>query len=420
MYVDRFLQGRIAEAMSLSPVVVLHGPRSVGKTALVRRLREQGHLAAVVSLTDASTRHVAQQDLQGWLRELPQPFAIDEAQLLPELPLALKNYLDDAGDELQVLLTGSAQIGRTGFGGSDPLAGRTRTFTLPPLTEAELHGAGEEWSVTDQLRDGKPVVGHRADEAFWWHDAVLYGGLPRTRLRRSGPGNLHEQVGEAIDAILTDHVLPDERFDAGNARRVLDYVLRHPAAELKVTMIGREVGLDPRTVDRYLDVLVRRFLFVELRNLRPPAKKTPRTSAKGFPGDLAFAALAHDVAEVGQQSDAVRGGLFEAFVMHQLRAHSSWAETKVGLWHWRHIQHGRSNEVDLVLEDRSGGLVGIEVKSTSSVRTDAFKGLRAMKEYYGSRFRRGFVITSNAAATPLGEDLWTIPADALRTRAAWT
>src|SRR5690625_4231335 len=167
--------------MSRSPVVVLHGPRSVGKTALVRRLRDQGHLAAVVSLTDASTLHVAQQDLQGWLRELPQPFAIDEAQLLPELPLALKNYLDDTGDELQVLLTGSAQIGRTGFGGSDPLAGRARTFTLPPLTEAELHGAEDEWSVPDQLFGGKPGGGHRADEACWWHDAARYGGLARAR-----------------------------------------------------------------------------------------------------------------------------------------------------------------------------------------------------------------------------------------------
>ncbi|NLS09993.1 AAA family ATPase [Nesterenkonia sp. MY13] len=262
-------------------MTVLHGARSVGKTSLVRRLKEQGVLATAVSLTDPDVLHLAKQDTSGWLRALPQPFAIDEAQLLPDLPLALKNYLNETGDDVQAILTGSAQIGRSSLGGSDPLAGRTTTLTLQPLTEPEVHSSAQTaWSVADMMFQSPPQIGHRANDAFWWHKAVLYGGLPRTRLRKPSRATLRDQLSATIEAILSDHVLPDERFDADNARRILDYILRHPAGELKVQVIGREVGLDPRTVDRYIDVLERRFLVTELHNLRPPAKKTPRTMAK--------------------------------------------------------------------------------------------------------------------------------------------
>ncbi|WP_120004095.1 DUF4143 domain-containing protein [Nesterenkonia muleiensis] len=420
MYIERSLQHRIVESMGAMPVVVLHGARSVGKTSLIQRLKEQGVLAAAVSLADTDVLHLARQDVLGWLRALPQPFAVDEAQLLPELPLALKNYLDETGDGVQALLTGSAQIGRSGLGGSDPLAGRTMTFTLPPLTEAELLSSNPKgWSVVDQMFRSQPRLGHRAEEAFWWHDAVLYGGLPRTRTMKLSRALLRDQLAAAMDAILTDHVLPDERFDVGNARRVLDYVLRHPAGELKVQVIGREVGLDPRTVDRYLDVLERRFLITELQNLRPPAKKTPRTTAKAYPGDIAFSARAHNVSDVGQQPDRVRGGLFEAFVAQQLTSHCMWAETRSTLWHWRQVKSGRAIEVDLVLEDTGGNLLGIEVKSGSSVRADAAKGLRALRDQYGDRVVGGYVITSNAQTMPMGNGWWAIPADALRDHTAW-
>ncbi|NLS09992.1 hypothetical protein HGQ17_08270 [Nesterenkonia sp. MY13] len=77
-------------------------------------------------------------------------------------------------------------------------------------------------------------------------------------------------------------------------------------------------------------------------------------------------------------------------------------------------------EVDLVLEDDAGHLIGIEVNSGSSVRKDTLKGLSAFKEVYGNRMVGGYVVTGNAPVTPLGEGWWAIPADALRNRLAWS
>lgn len=81
---------------------------------------------------------------------------IDEAQLLSELPLALKNYLDDAGYELQVLLTGSAQIGRTGFG-----EGSSASAMLRLLHSAKSYGRSPPMLSAPGPSGHKPDPGRR-------------------------------------------------------------------------------------------------------------------------------------------------------------------------------------------------------------------------------------------------------------------
>lgn len=420
MYVSRFIEPAITQALQDFPVVIVHGSRYVGKTSLVRRLRERGVLAASYSLTDEDVLSAAQQDLKGWLRSLKQPFAIDEAQLLPELPLALKGLMDERGDQISCLLTGSAAIGRTGLGGSDPLAFRAHTVQLAPLTEAELHtGSAQPWSVIDQLFDGDPAHQHQADDPQWWEPGIRHGGLPNIRLKAAGSGRGTVGVLESARSVLTEHVLPGQRYDVGNAERVLDYVLRHSSEELKAGVIAREVGLDSRTVDRYLDVLEQRFLVHEVHNLKAPAKKTPRTTAKGYAADAALAAAAVNLHDFAGASAALRGQLFETFVVQQLQAHLGWSSLGVKLYHWRETRNGKTKEVDVVLEDARGRIVGIEVKSGSRLKSEFTNGLEALRAQYPDRFHRGYVLTGNAAAVPFGQDIWAVPAAALQETRAW-
>ena len=65
-----------------TPVLIIEGARSVGKTHLLAQMQQQGALATRVSLTDAATLRAAQENPLPWLRRLPQPFAIDEADRL--------------------------------------------------------------------------------------------------------------------------------------------------------------------------------------------------------------------------------------------------------------------------------------------------------------------------------------------------
>lgn len=410
----------IALAQSI-PVLIIEGARSVGKTHLLAQMQQQGALATRVSLTDAAALRAAQENPLPWLRRLPQPFAIDEAQLAKELPLALKALLDERDDQVSAVLTGSAEIGRTGLGGSDPLARRARRVSLEPLAESEINGE-TDWNLVDALFDTDPRVGAESTSPAW-EDHVIRGGLPLYRLRDPGRAahSLQRDIRDDLDGILSDDVLPGERYDLRLARRVLDYGLRNPASEVKAKTIANALELDARTVNRYLDIAERRFLLHEIPNLRPSAKQSARATAKFYPADPALsAALLGSGPSLGDLDDRVRGGLLEAHVAQQIRAHLGWATTATELRHWRSHSNGRTDEVDLVLQDEKGRLVGLEVKS-GTPRSSDLKGLRRLQDAYPEQFQRGFIISPTGAPMPADAkgDFWRIPLTALMTQELW-
>ena len=87
-----------------------------------------------------------------------------------------------------------------------------------------------------------------------------------------------------------------------------------------------------------------------------------------------------------------------------------WSERRCRLFHFR-TETGA--EVDLVLEDRAGRLVGIDVKSTASLHQRDFRGLQALAALAGDRFVRGVVLFTGATAVPFGPKLHALPVSEL-------
>lgn len=418
--VDRSITGVVLESLRQRPVTIIEGARAVGKTSLVARLLEGGHLERVVSMTDDALRGAAERAPLDFVRALPMPFAIDEAQLVPDLPRALKSLMDERGErEVRCILTGSAAVGRTGLGGSDPLARRATRIAIEPLTEAEIDATPGErvWSVVDALRLAEPRLGRGvAPGSLPVVDRVRRGGLPDYRLRRRPPSPL--QVSEDIDDILSEDVLSLGARDRRIAREVIDHVLRNPSGELKAASIGSRLGLDARTVNAYLDIATERFLVHELENLEPPKKGSPRITSKAYPADIALSSATLLKGSAGWADPKVRGALFEAHVVQQVRSHAAWALDAVEVRHARWTQ-SRTMEVDLVL-DAPSGAVGIEVKATHTVKSEHLTGLRKLRERLGARFVRGFVITEGGVVTKVEDGLWAIPVAALYDASFWT
>lgn len=102
--------------------------------------------------------------------------------------------------------------------------------------------------------------------------------------------------------------------------------------------------------------------------------------------------------------------LLENFVAMELRKQSTWSERRVSVFHFR--AH-KGDEVDLVLEDAGGDVVGIEVKAGASVNSSDFKDLRFIKDFLGARFRRGIVFYTGEESVPFGEKLVALPVSAL-------
>ncbi|MGH3770461.1 MAG: DUF4143 domain-containing protein [Pseudonocardiaceae bacterium] len=110
--------------------------------------------------------------------------------------------------------------------------------------------------------------------------------------------------------------------------------------------------------------------------------------------------------------DDSRGSLLENFVLGELARQLTWSSTSARLYHYRDRDQ---YEVDGVLEDNTGQIVGIEVKAAETVRADDFRGLRLLQCRVGSRFRAGLVLYCGTQQLSFGEALSCLPISALWT-----
>ncbi|MGV2114372.1 DUF4143 domain-containing protein [Agrobacterium salinitolerans] len=106
------------------------------------------------------------------------------------------------------------------------------------------------------------------------------------------------------------------------------------------------------------------------------------------------------------------GALLESFVVSELMKLASWSERRVSFSHYRTKDQ---DEVDVVIEDRRGRIIGIEVKASATVRAQDFRGLRQLQEAVGDRFVRGLVLHDHDRVTPFGEKLQAAPTSVLWT-----
>ena len=104
------------------------------------------------------------------------------------------------------------------------------------------------------------------------------------------------------------------------------------------------------------------------------------------------------------------GQVLENFVVSEILKQCSWQEKKIDAFHFR-TQSGI--KVDLVLQNREGQLVGIEVKSSSTLSQKDFKGLLSFKEIAKDKFCSGILLYTGESIVPFGENLWAVPIQAL-------
>ncbi|MDR2896137.1 MAG: AAA family ATPase, partial [Propionibacteriaceae bacterium] len=211
MYVTRAIESVLSP--SHRPVLVLEGPRTSGKTAVARYLVETGVWDRLESLARPSTLQLARQDPVGWLESMPDHVIIDEAQLLPDLSLLVKELVDRQTNR-RLLLTGSAHLARTGLGGTDPLAGRVRRWRLSPMTGAELSGrALSMTTLVERLLNGAVLEGGLASGdgpgvlgckqpglggGVAWRAMVARGGFPLLALGVVPPGESDQWARDTV------------------------------------------------------------------------------------------------------------------------------------------------------------------------------------------------------------------------------
>ena len=383
------------------PVTVVVGPRGCGKTTLVQRLIDVGVYERYVSFADPGVRAAASASPLLFIESLPFGTVIDEAQLVPEVQVPIKEIVDAAGQPGHFLLTGSTRVDLPTMGGTHPLTGRFTRFELGPLNAAERHA--RPITSLGTLLDGDPaaLAVTNLKGADYDREATTTGfpllvttSADHRRWRRD---YLRSVVPETLAE--SDHVVDHQRLT-----RLLGGIAGIAGHELVLNHLVSDLSIDRRTASRYLDLLEEMRLIRRLPGLRIKATDTERAVPKLHMVDPILVAP-----DPGGVSDDRRGALLESFVVNEIATQLEWIGAAEALFHWR---DRRRDEVDLVIE-RDDGFVAVEVKRAREVPSGATAGIDAFRARYGSRFRRGLVMYAGPHVLPLGDELWAVPISAL-------
>lgn len=401
----RLIEPSIREALADTPVVLVAGPRQAGKTTLVRQMATHG--MRYFTLDDQLTLLSAQDDPVGMIRSLDCA-VIDEIQRAPQLLLVIKKSVDEDRRPGRFLLTGSANL-MTLPAVADSLAGRMETLALLPLSQSELQGSTANWIdaafAGSLLKVVTPMVGTALVET------VLQGGYPEA-ISRTGARRRTVWARQYIDALIQRDVRDVATIDKlDQLPRFLRSLALVSGQMCNYTQLGGQVGLDSKTAARYAGVFEQMYLLKRIevwaRNRLKRVVKTPKLQF--IDAGLLATLLDLGVAEV-QQDRSRFGSLLETFVYGELLKHSTTAEGDYRLLYYRDVD---MLEVDVVIENTAGQLIGVEVKAAATVKTNDLRGLKKLANVAGDQFRMGVLLYDGTETMPLGNDLWAVPLSTL-------
>ncbi|MBY3073771.1 ATP-binding protein [Rhizobium laguerreae] len=401
-YIERKARPIVETALADTRVVLILGPRQAGKTTLARQFADGNR--PYMTLDDAGTLNAAKSDPTGFIRGIDRA-VIDEVQRAPDLMLAIKESVDRDEKPGRFLLTGSAKLA-TVPGIADSLAGRMAVVSLLPFAQSEI------LSTPGRLLDGlfagdEPTPSEGAVFGDDLMNVVLKGGYPEV-LRRSTPARRTAWLEDYVSLILDRDVRDIANIDQlDRLPRLLDVLAEHSGQLVNHSSFGSALGLSSVTAQKYVAILERLFL---VRTIAPWSNnrlsrlvKTPKLH---FVDTGLLASLREDDLETLRRDRTRFGALLESFVVSELLKLASWSERRLTFSHYRTKDQ---DEVDVVIEDRRGRIVGIEVKASATVKSDDFKGLRQLQEAVGERFIRGLVLHDHDRVTPFGEKLHAAP-----------
>lgn len=401
----RQIEPRVVEALHDTPVVFLAGPRQAGKTTLVRRIAAQG--LRYLTMDDELTLLSARQDPAGMIRNLDRA-VIDEIQRAPELLLAIKKSVDEDRRPGRFLLTGSANLMLLPTL-SDSLAGRMETLHLLPLSQSEIERQQTNWIDTAFagriLTVTQPALGENLVER------VLRGGYPEA-LERITARRRTTWVRQYIDALIQRDVrdiASIEKLD--QLPRFLRVLAEATGQMCNYTQLAGQVGIDSKTAARYMGIFEQMYL---LKRVDTWAHNRLKRVVKSPKLQLIDSGLLATLINLGSEEVAKNrkrfGPVLESFVYSELLKHTTSAE---GEYHLLCYRDADKVEVDVMIENAAGSLIGVEIKAAATVREGDLRGLKKLVSIAGTRFKMGVLLYDGMETLPVGENLWAAPLSSL-------
>ncbi|RIK05060.1 MAG: ATP-binding protein [Acidobacteria bacterium] len=413
--VPRRITDVVLRRMDESPVVVLEGARTIGKSTLLRQIAEK-YGVGVIDLDDLATRDAVSADPAFFVGG-ERPVVVDEFQHVPEVLDAIKAELNRDSSPGRFVLAGSTRY-QTLPMAARSLTGRVSRVSVRPLSQGEIAG-GNDGFVAALLDDPESLLTTRQSRTIRaeYIDRAVAGGMPMP---------LHLKTLAARDRWFAEYLTMVVERDVVEIARIrqrhqLPKLLMRIAGQtgqlFKIAKAAEAIGMNKSMAEDYVKLLEAVFLIYRVPAWGTTLGSRVAATPKAYVSDSGLAAhllglTPEKLAAAVPSSVTQFGHLMENFVIGEVLKQADFADEPLKIGHWR-VHDG--HEVDLVIERQDGTVVGIEVKAGSRVRGEDARALLRLRDRLGSQFQIGVVLFAGDRMYRLDDRVLVLPIDRIWT-----
>ena len=401
-YIARNLEKVVLEVTKEYPVVLVTGPRQVGKTTMLQKLME-GTDRNYVSLDDLNERNLAKTDPEMFLQLHKPPILIDEVQYAPELFVYIKIHVDKYHNAGDFWLTGS-QVFKLMSGIQESLAGRVAVLSLTSLSQAEICGGEmQPFTLDIEKLSGRRKERTEADTGVIF-DRIFRGSMPAIVSEK----NSNSQI--FYSSYLTTYIERDVRelSDAIDSLKFLHFITAVAARcgqILNIAEIARDADINQKQAKNWLGVLETLGLIFYLHpysnNMLKRLVKTPKLYF--YDTGLVCYLTKWSSAET-LQSGAMNGAILENYVVAEIRKTYLNCGKDPYMYYYRDKD---AREIDIILE-HDGVLNPIEIKKTANPGSEHIKVFKLLDKSSAKR-SKGAVVCMKPELSAIDRENYIVP-----------
>ena len=413
MYITRTIEDVVRKTAATFPVLLVTGPRQVGKTTLLQQIAEDNR--KYVTLDDPDVRILAKRDPALFMQRYTPPIIIDEIQYAPELLPYIKMIVDSSKRKGDFWLTGS-QTFHTMKNVSESLAGRVGILKLLGLSNSEIHGTSSEPFLPNPDSMMQRISEVRKMDLMQTFERIHKGSMPALYTDNIDSETFYRSyVNTYLQRDISDLT---QVADETSFLNFMTIVAARTAKPVVYDELAREAGVSAPTAKRWLSILVSSNIIALVQPYHNNALKraTKMPLLHFLDTGLCAYLLKWSNAEVLERG-AMSGSFFESYVFSEI--YKSWlnAGKEPPLYYYRDKEQ---HEIDiLILHD--GILYPIESKKAASPSVDAVKHFRVLepiidpKKFGGldglkTEIGTGAVLCMATDLLPLDRKNWYVPA----------